>query len=285
LPTTFQIETKAKELQAYNNYRFNDDDIDYIINEKKRFSQKSDKVAEKKIELLKEKEEAEQLGELDRVREIVGLIEELNTKQTEENERRNGRFKYMAYGFKFCLKKFLTYFKKLNDLIFKSAINQRNREESNKRVEDAMKNDKAREKETGDDPFKRRKGFLDVSEALKKKTKPSAEQALLEETKAAEEKAKKEQEKLASSKPIKKSESAVFYEDLLAPVSKEPIATVKAAELPTSYDVVLATSMTKNLNKPKENTENDLFMAHNFDININLTVPSFNTPGKGIKVI
>ena len=93
---TLQIDTKHKELQAYNNYRFNDDDIDYIINEKKRFSQKSDKVAEKKIELLKEKEEAEQMGEVERVKEIDGLIEELNTKQNEENERRNGRFKFMA---------------------------------------------------------------------------------------------------------------------------------------------------------------------------------------------
>ncbi len=161
----------------------------------------------------------------------------------------------------------------------KRAINQRNREESNKRVEDAMKSDKAREKETGDDPFKRRKGFLDVSEALKKKTKPTAEQAMLEEAKAAEVKAKKEQEKLASSKPIKKSESAVFYEDLLAPVSKEPVVLAKAAaEIPTSYDVVHI--MSKAVDKPKENTENDLYMAHNFDININLTVPTFNNPCK-----
>jgi len=139
-----------------------------------------------------------------------------------------------------------------------------------------MKSDKAREKETGDDPFKRRKGFLDVSEALKKKTKPTAEQAILEEAKAAEVKAKKEQEKLASSKPIKKSESAVFYEDLLAPVSKEPVMLAKAAEIPTSYDVVHI--MSKTVDKPKENTENDLYMAHNFDININLTVPTFNNP-------
>lgn len=83
-------------MKAYNNYRFNDEDIDYIINEKKRFSQKSDKVAEKKIELLKEREEADQMGELDRVKEIDGLIADLNEKQQENLLRRNGSFNLLA---------------------------------------------------------------------------------------------------------------------------------------------------------------------------------------------
>lgn len=83
-------------MKAYNNYRFNDEDIDYIINEKKRFSQKSDKVAEKKIELLKEREEADQMGELDRVKEIDGLIADLNEKQQESLMRRNGSFNLLA---------------------------------------------------------------------------------------------------------------------------------------------------------------------------------------------
>lgn len=83
-------------MRAYNNYRFNDEDIDYIINEKKRFSQKSDKVAEKKIELLKEREEADQMGEIDRVKEIDGLIADLNEKQQESLMRRNGSFNLLA---------------------------------------------------------------------------------------------------------------------------------------------------------------------------------------------
>ncbi len=97
LPTLGQIESKSKELKAYNNYRFNDEDIDFIINEKKRFSQKSDKVAEKKIELLKEREEAEQMGELERVKEIDLLIAELNEKQQETLMKRNGSFNLLAY--------------------------------------------------------------------------------------------------------------------------------------------------------------------------------------------
>lgn len=83
-------------MKAYSNYRFNDEDIDYIINEKKRFSQKSDKIAEKKIELLKEKEEAEQMGEIDRAKEIDGLIQDLNEKSTTQNVKRNGSFNLLA---------------------------------------------------------------------------------------------------------------------------------------------------------------------------------------------
>lgn len=247
LPTLGQIEIKSKEMKAYNNYRFNDEDIDYIINEKKRFSQKSDKVAEKKIELLKEREEADQMGELDRVKEIDGLIADLNEKQQENLLRRNGSFNLLA------------------------TINQRNREESNKRVEDAMRMDYERQQEIGDDPFKRRKGYLDVSEALKKKAVPTH----------TFDKEKKKNE-IASVMPVKKSDAPIF-EDLLAPVSKSPIEIVsKVVELPQSYDVLQMQQAKKKEEKPKENSHNDLFMAHNFDININLTVPNFNAPAANL---
>lgn len=250
LPTVGQIDIKSKELKTYNNYRFNDSDIDYIINEKKRFSQKSDKIAEKKIELLKEREEADQLGEIDRVKEIDQLIAELNEKQHDQLMRRNGSFNLLA------------------------TINQRNREESNKRVEDAMRSDYERQKGEGDDPFKRRKGFLDVSEALKKKGEA---QLAASEIKAAEAKAAKEKAKQAE-KAVKKNENVVVYEDLLAPVIKT--AVPKADELPTSYDVLHMKK--QNQTKSNENTNNDLFQAHNFDININLTVPSFNAPAASV---
>lgn len=239
LPTVGQIDCKSKELKAYSNYRFNDEDIDYIINEKKRFSQKSDKIAEKKIELLKEKEEAEQMGEIDRAKEIDGLIQDLNEKSTTQNVKRNGSFNLLA------------------------AINQRNREESNKRVENAMKYQKDRKKEAADDIFLRRKGYLNVAEALRKKSVPTFER---KET----DKNKKDDSK------IKKNDSVVF-DDLLAPVIKTE-APKAIEELPTSFDVLH--TLKKDLSKPKENSQNDLFMAHNFDININLAVPAF-TPSAG----
>ena len=63
-------------------------------------------------------------------------------------------------------------------------------------------------------------------------------------------------------------------------MSKTPVeTTIKVVELPQSYDVLQMQLAKKKEEKPKENTHNDLFMAHNFDININLTVPNFNAPG------
>lgn len=252
VPTVGQIEIKSKELKSYNNYRFNDSDIDYIINEKKRFSQKSDKIAEKKIELLKEREEADQMGETDRVRDIDQLIANLNDKQQDQLMRRNGSFNLLA------------------------TINQRNREESNKRVEDAMRNDYERQKGEGDDPFKRRKGYLDVSDALKKK---EGAQLIAMENKQAEQKAAREKNKMAE-KAAKKNDTAIVYEDLLAPVIKSSVPQVKAVELPSSYDVLHMKNREEK--KDNESKQNDLFQAHNFDININLTVPTFNAPAASL---
>jgi len=231
LPTQAEIEVKSKELQAYNTYRFTDSDIDYIINEKKRFSQKSDKIAEKKIELLKEREEAEQMNELDRVKEIDQIINDLNEKSTDLNIKRNGNFNLLA------------------------AINQRNRELSNLKVEEAMRNDYERAKEQKDDPFQRRKGYLNVSEALRKKPILSSEQKAAVESASAKEKAEQLSKANAAS-TIKKSDSSALFEDLLAP----PKAV-----------------LTNSINDlAKAHNPNDLFQAHNFEININLTVP-YNT--------
>ncbi len=96
MPTIGEVELKSKELQGFNNYRFTDEDIDYIINEKKRFNQKSDKIAEKKIELLKEKEEAEQMNDTERVNQIEQIINELNERSTDMNMRRNGKYNLLA---------------------------------------------------------------------------------------------------------------------------------------------------------------------------------------------
>ena len=49
LPTLGEIESKYKELQSYNNYSFNEDDIDFIVKEKKRFTKPTDNIAGKKI--------------------------------------------------------------------------------------------------------------------------------------------------------------------------------------------------------------------------------------------
>ena len=92
LPSLRDVEHKSKELQTYVNYRFKDEDIDCIVREKKRFAKDTNTIAEKKIELLKEKEIAEQRNDLARVKEVEQLIEDLNEKAIEGLEKRSGSF-------------------------------------------------------------------------------------------------------------------------------------------------------------------------------------------------
>ena len=91
-----EVESKRKEIDSFNEYRFNDDDIDFIVNEKKRFTGGKVNIAERKIELLKEKEEAEQKNDLERVKEIDQVINELNDKANDLNIKRSGNFNILA---------------------------------------------------------------------------------------------------------------------------------------------------------------------------------------------
>ena len=91
-----QVENKGKELQSFINYRFKDEDLDHIIQEKKRFVKDTDKIADRKIALLKQREEAVQTNEPERVKEIDLLIEELNEKAIEVNTKRSGNFNLLA---------------------------------------------------------------------------------------------------------------------------------------------------------------------------------------------
>ena len=98
LPTVREVESKAKELETYVNYRFNDQDVDFIVKEKKRFVKDTDKIAEKKIELLKKREEASQLNDADLIKDIDQQIEDLNEKASEMNIKRSGNFNLLAYA-------------------------------------------------------------------------------------------------------------------------------------------------------------------------------------------
>lgn len=91
-----QIETKHKELHSFINYRFKDEDLDHIIQEKKRFVKDTDKIAERKILLLKQREEAVQTNDPERVKEIDIEIEELNEKAIDINTKRSGNFNLLA---------------------------------------------------------------------------------------------------------------------------------------------------------------------------------------------
>jgi hypothetical protein len=96
LPTVKEVEQKSKEIETFVNYRLKDEDFDFIVKEKKRFAKDTDKIAEKKITLLKQKEEAAQLNDLGRVKEIDQQIEDLNEKAIDINVKRSGNFVLLA---------------------------------------------------------------------------------------------------------------------------------------------------------------------------------------------
>lgn len=227
LPTLNEVEDKYKEIQSFNEYRFNDDDIDFIVSEKKRFTGGKVNIAERKIELLKEREESEQRNDTERVKEIDQMINELNEKATDLNIKRSGNFNILA------------------------AINQRNRVLSNLKVEEAMKQEFERLKEAKDDPFQRRKALPTLAASIKKTVEIKKDDA-----EAKEEQKPKEQDKKDT---IKKNPSSSIFEDILAPSSilmKKP----------------------ENDTKTNEKSNDDLFSAHNFEININLSDTGFSIP-------
>lgn len=96
LPTMKQVDVKHKELQSFVNYRFKDEDLDHIIQEKKRFVKDSDKIVEKKIILKQQREQAVQADDVERVKEIDAEIYALDSKAHDQNAKRSGNFNLLA---------------------------------------------------------------------------------------------------------------------------------------------------------------------------------------------
>ena len=110
--------------------------------------------------------------------------------------------------------------------------------------------------------------------AVKKSTKKTEEQ--LKQQNGAEEKKTVPKEE---QKPIKKIASAIF-EDLLAPAQpeleskKEEDEKAALNQLPSVDPKLINSALSsKKANINKTSNVNDLFQAHNFEINIDLSVP------------
>lgn len=96
LPTQKEIDTKSKEINTYVNYRFKDEDVDYIVKEKKRFQKDSDRFIEKKLELMKAREKAVEENDTEKLKEVDEQIEELNEKVKDIDVKRKGNFNMLA---------------------------------------------------------------------------------------------------------------------------------------------------------------------------------------------
>lgn len=91
-----EVEMKSNEIKSFVDYRFKDEDYDYIVAEKKRFAKDTDKMVERKLNLLKDREDAVQQNDTERVKEIDQLIEEIDEKAIDINSKRTGNFNMLA---------------------------------------------------------------------------------------------------------------------------------------------------------------------------------------------
>ena len=99
-----EIETKSKELQSFVNYRLKDEDIDFIVAQKKKFNKDSESITAKKMTLLVRREKAEQIGDTEEVKEIDAQIDMLDVKAVDKCESRIGSFNKLAYVWQIKLK-------------------------------------------------------------------------------------------------------------------------------------------------------------------------------------
>lgn len=213
LPTKDFIAKKRNDIQNAINYSYKDSDIEAIVKEKEKFKSNPVNFAVKKTELLKQKEMAEQLGNLDDVEKIAQEIEELETKAKELDLKRTQNISAISY------------------------INERNRMRNIIESEKAIMEAREKEKEQGDDPFRRRK----CAPMLVHKFKPNTP---------------------TSSTPGPHDSSSAL-DSLIPKPGISPMKGIKT-EKDSSFQSC----------SPKQNElpSNDLFSAHNFDIQIDFDI-------------
>jgi hypothetical protein len=91
------VEQKVKEIDSFVNYRFKEEDVDFIVKEKKRFAKDQNRYVEKKLVLLKERERAQEENNTQRVKELDEDIAELNQRANDLEKKQKGKFTMIAY--------------------------------------------------------------------------------------------------------------------------------------------------------------------------------------------
>ena len=133
LPDRKLVESKRRDINVAENYRFTDQDIESMLKEKEKFNKTPKNFAMKKTQLLKQKEQAEQMGDDDEVARLQKELDELEEKAKELDKARTHSIAAISY------------------------INERNRARNIAEAEKAITQDtKDRENNACDDPFRRR---------------------------------------------------------------------------------------------------------------------------------
>ncbi|KAH3850855.1 RNA polymerase-associated protein RTF1 homolog [Dreissena polymorpha] len=132
LPSTEDIARKLKEIQSAHQYKYNEDDIDKIVAEKKRFKKNPHNYALKKTDLLKLRDQAELNGDLEQQIQYQQDLDALEERAEDLDKIRSSTISSISY------------------------INQRNRKQNEIEKEEAMKREFEESKGAMADPFTRR---------------------------------------------------------------------------------------------------------------------------------
>lgn len=227
LPNRKQIDDKLKHIHAALNYNFKESDIEAIVKEKEKYSQTPVNFAMKKTQLKKEKDMAEQHGDLIRVNELTEQLDELEQKAKELDYKRTQNISAISY------------------------INERNRMrnivDSEKAILAAREEDKLNQ---GDDPFKRRKCAPMLVSMKKNKT-------VVDNVDKANE-SKDEVDKALVNKSQSENNNSF------------PVPNGTASQKSTS----ILSNSSLEAKSTNELEQNDLFSAHDFDIQIDFDITS-----------
>jgi len=216
LPNVQCIDNKANDIEKALNYRFSSMDVDKILASKEKFVKHPVNYAVYKTKLLKDKIQAQDMGQDEEVEKVTKQLEQLEERAEELDKKRTASISTI------------------------SLINDRNRKANVVKAEKAIMEEVRRAKIEGqkDDPFTRRK------------SRP----------------------KLPTAKKETDGDEMVMTSELLLKLEqdKKKVEDIKVEEktvkkLPKALEVKIPKALTE-----KPVFKNDLFDAHDFDVEVNV---------------
>lgn len=232
------VERKRKDIQNAVNYNYKDSDIDAIVREKEKYKSNPVNFAIRKTQLFKEKELAEMMNDQEKVEKISQKIEDLEEKAKELDLRRTQNISAISY------------------------INEKNRLRNILEAEKAIIEAREKEKEQTDDPFRRRKCAPMLVHKFARNANPVGNSGASNASSNEE----------ALNDTTKETKDVSLVDLALLESGQKPSYTIKSENLsPNSGG---GGSVASGNASPKHNDplNNDLFSAHNFDIQIDFEI-------------
>lgn len=146
LPTLGEVDNRAKQFNEARYYSYNEEDVDKIVAEKQKFRKTPYNYAQKKNNLMRSKEIAEQTGNLEEAEKLRSELEELEEKASQLDKVRSKNLSAISY------------------------INERNRKRNIVEAEKAAAEEMSEEQKAN--PFTRRKTLPQLVSMVKNVPSP-----------------------------------------------------------------------------------------------------------------